>query len=233
MDAGDIKWFPLDRVVSLERAISRELESTRTARRRDAVACFLGLCGLRSSEISQLIFRDMQVIYNESKGVDYGLLRVRTTKKGNDRTLNLHASLVSSMLGWNGLRSFKPNELILPNCHGRKVRRDQFNNTAKKIFACLLGNLHGLTFHSLRHTFAMRAYAKTGDIRLVQRKLGHTAVRTTEVYVRSLAELPDDCMPRVAGWGDGTPDDYGGGQSGDGEMNRAFTVLFADELKAG
>jgi integrase/recombinase XerC len=38
------------------------------------------------------------------------------------------------------------------------------------------------TVHSLRHTFAQRLYVNTGDLRLVQRALGHRQVTTTEIY---------------------------------------------------
>jgi site-specific recombinase XerD len=38
--------------------------------------------------------------------------------------------------------------------------------------------------HSLRHTFAMNLYRKTGDLRLVQTALGHKRITTTEIYAR-------------------------------------------------
>jgi len=41
-----------------------------------------------------------------------------------------------------------------------------------------------LSVHSLRHTFATRLYSKTGDLRLVQRALGHRHIATTEIYAR-------------------------------------------------
>jgi integrase/recombinase XerC len=41
------------------------------------------------------------------------------------------------------------------------------------------------TVHSLRHTFAMNLYQKTGDLRLVQTALGHKRITTTEIYARA------------------------------------------------
>jgi integrase/recombinase XerC len=36
--------------------------------------------------------------------------------------------------------------------------------------------------HSLRHTFAMRVYDRTKDIRLVQKSLGHSSIQNTMIY---------------------------------------------------
>jgi len=38
-------------------------------------------------------------------------------------------------------------------------------------------------FHSLRHTFALRAYIQTKDIRLVQMALGHRSILNTLIYI--------------------------------------------------
>jgi integrase len=41
---------------------------------------------------------------------------------------------------------------------------------------------NGKVFHSLRHTFAMRCYEKTKDIRFVQKSLGHVSITNTQIY---------------------------------------------------
>jgi integrase/recombinase XerC len=41
------------------------------------------------------------------------------------------------------------------------------------------------TVHALRHTFATRLRAQTGDLRLVQAALGHRQLGTTEVYAHA------------------------------------------------
>lgn len=39
------------------------------------------------------------------------------------------------------------------------------------------------TLRSTRHTFALRLYKKTKDLRLVQRALGHKSIQNTEIYL--------------------------------------------------
>lgn len=51
----------------------------------------------------------------------------------------------------------------------------------------------GWSLHSLRHRFATRAYAATGDLLSVQRLLGHSSPAVTQVYV----QLPDDALRRA------------------------------------
>jgi integrase/recombinase XerC len=41
-----------------------------------------------------------------------------------------------------------------------------------------------LSVHCLRHSFATRLYSLSGDLRLVQRALGHRHITTTEIYAR-------------------------------------------------
>jgi site-specific recombinase XerD len=49
------------------------------------------------------------------------------------------------------------------------------------------------TFHCLRHTFAVRTYYKTRDIYYVKKLLGHSSVKTTEIYAEfNLDELSQD-----------------------------------------
>ena len=42
--------------------------------------------------------------------------------------------------------------------------------------------------HSLRHTFGMGLYERTGDVLVVQAALGHRAITSTMVYARASAE---------------------------------------------
>ena len=47
--------------------------------------------------------------------------------------------------------------------------------------------------HSIRHTFAVRRWAITGDIKMVSQEIGHASVVMTEKYAKcKLPRLQDD-----------------------------------------
>lgn len=188
--AGDvIRWFPLDKIHELEGAIAVELESTRRTRRRDACGVALGLHGLRVGEVIRARVKDLFVAA--------GSLDVPPFKRGRGRRIRLHASLVAALQQEIADRKVGGDRLLC-NCRGGAVAHPQLQAMAEVLFGRLLGAGHGLTFHSLRHTFAMRLYAETRDLFLVQSKLGHRSVKSTEVYARSLADVPDSCLVNVS-----------------------------------
>lgn len=53
----------------------------------------------------------------------------------------------------------------------------------------------GRSLHSLRHTFALREYARTKDIYYVKGLLGHSSVTVTEIYMR----FPERYLEQVFG----------------------------------
>ena len=185
---GVIRWFPLDRLDELESAIAVRLREPRASRRRDAIGVALGLHGLRVGEVRRARQTEF---FAAGRSLD-----VRTIKKGKPRRLPLHPTLVAAMAAELSGRTVR-SPLLLCSCRGRMLVAKQLQRLADEIYGAVLGAGHGLTFHSLRHTFAMRLYAETKDLFLVQRMLGHRSVRTTEVYARSLAEIPDSCLVRV------------------------------------
>ena len=64
----------------------------------------------------------------------------------------------------------KADDLLFPISYSRLIQIwEHYRPTHKK-------------FHSLRHTFAIRLYKKTKDLRLVQVALGHRNITNTMIY---------------------------------------------------
>lgn len=53
-------------------------------------------------------------------------------------------------------------------------------------------------FHSLRHTFAVRAYKRTKDIKLIRRLLGHRDFKNTLIYL-DFVYSPDETRKLLVG----------------------------------
>lgn len=179
-----MRFVPLELVPRLETAIAAEFERGTRTRRRDALAVALGLHGLRVGEVRRARREDLYVAGNT--------LHVPSFKRGYAREIPLHQSLVSALLEWRGERTCP---WLLCTGPGNQVHRTQFERAAQRLIFQVVGER--LKFHALRHTFAMRLYAETGDLFLVKQLLGHHSVKSTEVYAASLARVPDACLVRI------------------------------------
>ncbi|MFH1283614.1 MAG: tyrosine-type recombinase/integrase [bacterium] len=71
-------------------------------------------------------------------------------------------------------------------------RRDQMTLSAVqkrfKLWARLAGLNARYSIHSARHSYATALYRSTKDLRMVQKQLGHSNCRITEVYADVLRE---------------------------------------------
>ncbi|QRZ61821.1 tyrosine-type recombinase/integrase [Rothia sp. ZJ932] len=115
--------------------------------------------GLRRTEIASL---------HTSNYID-GWLKVKG-KGGITRVIPVHGSL-------KPLLELKSNGYYFP---GRFKGHRSSDNVAKTIKK-MIGPAY--TPHQLRHWFATKAYAATGDIRAVQDLLGHADIVTTQLYI--------------------------------------------------
>ena len=91
----------------------------------------------------------------------------------------------------HGLKNSDDREIPLPSDLIQKLK-DQASRS--KVFDISYQRLNqiwqkyrpnGKTFHSLRHSYAMRLYNTTKDLLLVQQALGHRAIQNTTVYARA------------------------------------------------
>lgn len=126
---------------------------------RDACLILMALhSGGRASEILALGWKDLNL--------QTGEVYINTLKGGRPRAVVIPNFLLGAL---RRLKADSP-ERPFPISYNRFAEIWRLYRTVDK------------PLHSLRHTFAMRAYAKTRDIRFVQRALGHRSITNTMVY---------------------------------------------------
>ena len=138
---------------------------------------FLFSCytGLRFTDALNLT---MDNIIKDEKGV---LLVEITMGKTNDVVL---IPLIEEAVGIINKYKEDPGRevyrYVLPRCSNQKA------NTYLKAIAGIVGIEKDLTHHVARHTFATLALNRNIPIEVVQKLLGHTDIRTTQLYAKMM-----------------------------------------------
>lgn len=76
-------------------------------------------------------------------------------------------------------------------------------NGLRFIYTCLLSLALAITFHLARHTFATMLLSKGVPIESVSKMLGHTNIKTTQIYARITNKKIEQDMMQVADKFDG------------------------------
>ena len=129
--------------------------------------------GLRVSEMVNLKIQDIH--FNEN------LLYVRAGKGNKDRVTLFPETIKEDLREFIYEKSSR--NYVFPNPHNKKLT----TRTLQKIFKSALnraGITQPATFHSLRHSFATHLLENGTDIRFVQELLGHSNIRTTQIYTK-------------------------------------------------
>lgn len=142
---------------SLEKVIDKALKENP----RDGLIMALALkTGARAQEILELTKGDINA-YEET-------LFIHGLKGSNDREIPLEKRLFGYLV--EHARDLKDHHRLFPLTYTRLRQIWIWYRPVPK------------KFHSLRHTFAIRLYQKTKDLRLVQVALGHRNITNTMVY---------------------------------------------------
>lgn len=80
------------------------------------------------------------------------------------------------------------------NLHNEISSRTAVINKTLKVIAKNLGLKKNLSTHIGRHTFAVKAITLGGNIYVLSDVLGHTSVKTTEIYAKVVNKKRDDLM---------------------------------------
>jgi len=128
-------------------------------------------CGLRVSEIINLKKEDID--FNE------GLIKIRLAKGKKDRFVNIPISLKKELENYCSLNN---EDILFPSARGGKLTtatiRKIIKNSCKK--AEIKKQVHP---HTLRHSFATHLLEQGTDLRIIQKLLGHSDIKTTQIYL--------------------------------------------------
>jgi len=159
-------------VVLSKREFFMILSQLRNRKHKMIIALAYG-SGLRVGEIPNLRVRDVNLAE--------GTIHIRHAKGDKDRVTIVPEKLKRKLLGF--IVGKEPSDYLFYSARGNKIG----TRTLQKVFTTAVkraGITNGASFHSLRHSFATHLLANGTDIRHVQVLLGHSSIKTTQVYTQ-------------------------------------------------
>lgn len=159
--------------------------------RRDRVIfeLFLGT-GIRIAELVNLDIDD----------VDLDGKHIRITGKGNVPQVKFLKSTLRTLLRdyLKERRKAVTSECtaLFPTARGTRLCDRQIAQRLKH-WLDAAGIAKHISPHGLRHTFATHLYARTSDLLLVKRALGHRDISTTEIYTHLSDDALEDALERI------------------------------------
>lgn len=176
----------------LTKYLSLPDQSSRSGRRDYTLLCLLYDTGARVQEIADLTVRDIRL---NTPAI------IRLTGKGKKtRIVPLMAetkNILENYLSENGLNC--PEKLDFPlfvNKQHQKITRSGISYIVKK-YADRLPTNENITPHVFRHTKAMHLLQADINIIYIRDLLGHTDVKTTEIYARADTEMKRKALERI------------------------------------
>lgn len=120
-----------------------------------------------------------------------GRIVFRTNKGNKFISVKIHPKLASILKMYKGDITFPFLKSIPedPAKYLHAIYGANFTvNRSLKILAKLCGIKKNLTFHVARHSFAQHLKKNKADIYTIQESLGHSDIRTTQIYLESLGD---------------------------------------------
>jgi integrase/recombinase XerD len=164
------KRIQLPKVISEEK-ILMGIEKLKNQKHRVLIMAAYS-AGLRVSEVVNLKITDIQS--------DRMQILIRQSKGKKDRMVPLSKVLLDALR--NYFKQYKPKDWLF---EGQFPGTSLSTRTAQEVFNQVyksLGLPKGITFHSLRHSYATHLVESGIDVTFVQHLLGHNDVRTTLRY---------------------------------------------------
>ena len=192
-------YVPKTRMDDVIEGLKDDIDSDNIERLRDAVIILLlYTCGLRLSELVEANIDDISSDFSTIRVCGKGnKMRIQPIVKSVGNVLKKYFSQNSSQNICTGQKK----ALILSK-KGERINRRAVQRIVDRKLKCY--GIQGKTSpHVLRHTFATHLLNEGADLREIQELLGHSALRTTQVYthtnIESLKEVYNQAHPRESG----------------------------------
>ncbi len=151
--------------------IKRLIDSTSNIKHKLIVKLLYG-CGLRVSEIVSLKKEDLN--FKE------GLIHIKLAKGKKDRFVKIPSSVLDELKNYSALGD---SNILFQSNRGGKLTiatiQAILKNSAKK--AEIKKRVYP---HLLRHSFATHLLENGTDLRVIQKLLGHSSIKTTQIYTQ-------------------------------------------------
>lgn len=169
-----------------------DITTLKGLRDRALLAALIG-CGLRRSEAAALQFAHIQ--QREARWVIVDLVG----KRNKTRSVPMPSWCKAALDAWAGAAGATSGYIFRPINKGDRITGEQLTSQsiyeAVKLYADWLG--YNLAAHDLRRTFAKLARKGGADLKQIQLTLGHSSVKTTEIYLGEEQNLTDAPCDRL------------------------------------
>lgn len=159
----------LPTVLTIEE-VKKLIQATTNSKHNLIIKLLYG-CGLRVSEITNLKKQDF----------DFGeeLIFIRQAKGKKDRVVRLPQSMKEELMAF---AKFNQDEYFFPSNRGGKLSTATIQKIIQK--STKKAGINKRTHpHTLRHSHATHLLEQGIDLRIIQKLLGHSDIKTTQIYI--------------------------------------------------
>lgn len=158
-----------------------------TPHRNKVMIKLLLATGLRLSEMTNLKWRDINLIS--------GQLKVVEGKGAKDRILYINDHMLDDLKAWRErqLEEWGETDLVFTSRNLKRLDGKAVRKTIR-VYRKKAGIDKHITTHSFRHTFASDLLRENKNIIIVQKALGHTDVSTTQIYTHIVDDELEEAM---------------------------------------
>ncbi|MBI4162287.1 MAG: tyrosine-type recombinase/integrase [Candidatus Aenigmarchaeota archaeon] len=150
--------------------VKRLIDSTDNIKHKLILKLLYG-CGLRVSEVINLKKDDFNF--------DERLMHIRLSKGRKDRFVRIPDSIADELKNYSGLNN---SDIFFLSARGGMLTTATIQKIVK-VSAKKAGIKKNVHPHTLRHSFATHLLEQGIDLKIIQKLLGHSDIKTTQIYL--------------------------------------------------